>query len=635
MRLICGLVRLDGTIASDDSLDAMIAAMTPAGLAPAVARRQEGPTAFAVLDFSVRGARSEPEIGVGADGRWLALDVRLDRPAALATTLAAGAGIGEQDLVAAALARWDVDFPDKLDGDIALASWQPERSRLLCGRDYMGVRPLCYCFVPGRFFAFASLPKGLHGAGLVAALFDIVEVGKRTAEVYGVGMPTGFRDIAWIEAGSTLVLENGAIRLHRAWRPDPARVGSWRGTAAEAAAAYRELVEAAVASRLPASGPVASHLSGGLDSSAIATIAARHLRGAGRSLLAYSLLAQPGPEIGGSTELVYIDAVLAQEPDIQWSQVHFGPPDDPGMDDIDLLPPGPDVAVDDRICALARGAGADVILSGSGGDEAATYTGPGIYAALLLRGRWRTLYRELAARAGREGQPVPNVALRRLLPPLLPQWLHRLKRSLTGQTTAVDTLYEFLSPALRATFTAVPPRARYRSRPRDRIAILTEGFLSGRGLRWAQIGARHGIAFSFPLLDRRVVDFVLSLPIERLVAEGLTRQPFRVAMTGVLPEVVRLRDDKTGPLPDVLLALARAKSRILAQVEALRAEPAVTAHFDLDRIAAAIAAAPDGDDALTAALALKRGVRQPRHFRAMRALRALQSARHVVRHGAG
>lgn len=346
------------------------------------------------------------------------------------------------------------------------------------------------------------------------------------------------------------------------------------------------------------------------------------------------MAAGPGPDLGVSTEQVYVDAVLAQEPDIQWSPVHFGPMDDPGTDDIDILPPGPDVAVDDRICALARDAGADMILSGSGGDEAATYTGPGIYAALLLQGRWRTLYRELAARAEREGQSILTVARGRLLPPLLPQWVHRLKRRITGRTTAIDDLYEFLSPALRRSLAAVPLRARYRSRPSDRIAMVTEGFLSGRGLRWAQIGARHGIAFSFPLLDRRVVDFILSLPLERLVTEGLTRQPFRTAMIGVLPDVVRLRDDKTGPLPDVLMALARTKPALLAQVEALRAEPAATAHFDLDRIAATLAAAPDGDDALGAALALKRGVPQPRHFRAIRALRALNTARHAARYGA-
>jgi len=41
--------------------------------------------------------------------------------------------------------------------DFALAAWHPRQRRLLCARDIMGARPLCYTHRPGRLFAFASL----------------------------------------------------------------------------------------------------------------------------------------------------------------------------------------------------------------------------------------------------------------------------------------------------------------------------------------------------------------------------------------------------------------------------------------------------------------------------------------------
>ena len=74
MRLICGIVHLDGALAQADTLARMVDALTSPGLAPHVARRVEGSAALAVLDFS-------PHRHVSAD-RWLAADVRLDRPRA-------------------------------------------------------------------------------------------------------------------------------------------------------------------------------------------------------------------------------------------------------------------------------------------------------------------------------------------------------------------------------------------------------------------------------------------------------------------------------------------------------------------------------------------------------------------------
>jgi asparagine synthase (glutamine-hydrolysing) len=52
------------------------------------------------------------------------------------------------------------------------------------------------------------------------------------------------------------------------------------------------------------------------------------------------------------------------------------------------------------------------------------------------------------------------------------------------------------------------------------------------------MGSLDGLAFAFPLLDRRVVEFALSLPSELFVRGGFRRRPFRDAMAGVLPESV-------------------------------------------------------------------------------------------------
>src|ERR1700744_599428 len=151
MRLICGIVHLDGALAGADTLARMVDALTSPSLAPRVARRVEGPAALAVLGFSSHRH-------VSAD-TWLAADVRLDRPRALAATLGISETSDEEALVLAALDKWGEEVPYRLDGDFALAAWEPRRRRLICARDFMGVRPLCYIHKPGQLFAFASLPR--------------------------------------------------------------------------------------------------------------------------------------------------------------------------------------------------------------------------------------------------------------------------------------------------------------------------------------------------------------------------------------------------------------------------------------------------------------------------------------------
>ncbi|MGZ8999300.1 MAG: hypothetical protein ACXW2T_10655, partial [Allosphingosinicella sp.] len=105
-------------------------------------------------------------VRVGGDGRLaLAADVRLDNRDELAGDLGIGPvdlrSLCDSDLLLRALERWDEGAVDRLVGDFAFALWDGGRQRLLLARDFIGRRPLHYHHGRG-FFAFASMPKGLH-----------------------------------------------------------------------------------------------------------------------------------------------------------------------------------------------------------------------------------------------------------------------------------------------------------------------------------------------------------------------------------------------------------------------------------------------------------------------------------------
>jgi asparagine synthase (glutamine-hydrolysing) len=601
MRLICGVVQLDGALAEAGALSAMFAALTSPGQVPRAAIRVDGPAALGVLEFSRYAAPGDAPQGTlpqGPDGTWLAGDLRLDRPRELAETLGLPPGTGLDLLTLGAIRKWGNDVPDRLHGDFALAAWDPRQLRLLCARSIMGARPLCYTHRPGRLFAFASLPRGLHASGVASRKLDMVALGRLQVQFAARDHLTGFEEIARLPAGHSLVATPDGIRLHGAWHPDPNRVGCWRGSATEAAATLRNLIEEAVACRLPMEGPVAAHLSGGLDSSAVAVIAARELRTRNRKLHAFSQLARPFPGAVVRDEREYVDAVLAQEPDIDWSPVYLPSLDEEGTIDPDLPLAGPAAGPDDWICGAASRAGTGMLLSGAGGDEGASYNGSGLWAALLRQGQWRSLPAELRARARREKRSLARVAAGQLIAPFLPGWFYGAMlriRPRPGQFASGArrrNAIVFLNASMaKRVIAAMTPLPVWNNRVTDRIQMLTGSYLIARADRWSIIGARHGIAFSYPLVDRRILDFALSLPLERFVDQGFNRQPYRNAMGGILPECIRWRATKFLPFPDMPANLANAGAGLLARLERLRGCAAATEMFDMDAIAAALSAA--------------------------------------------
>ena len=76
------------------------------------------------------------------------------------------------------------------------------------------------------------------------------------------------------------------------------------------------------------------------------------------------------------------------------------------------------------------------------------------------------------------------------------------------------------------------------------IAQLEQGHLHERTDSWSVFGTQFGIQYSYPLLDRRIVEFALGLPDE-CFPRGRTLM--REAMRGMVPDEVRDNPDKSDP----------------------------------------------------------------------------------------
>ncbi|RJF83635.1 hypothetical protein D3877_03020 [Azospirillum cavernae] len=603
MRLICGFLHLDGRPAEAGRLAAMVAAMIESGLTPAVASFVEGPMALATLEFAPAAAipRVDPPAATalprGASGLVLAADARLYEGAD---------GKTDEAALLNALERREADGSDGglggIFGDFALAAWDPRDQTLLCARDGMGVRPLFINDQPDRVFAFASLPRGLNASGFVARELDEAAL---LSTLLMRGTPNNrsvLRGVERLPVGAWTRVSARRRESGRHWRLDPATAGQNRCRPEEAAEEMAALVTQAVRVRLPETGPVATHLSGGLDSPSITVLAARALRATGRPLLAYPFLPTPQGDYAPDGEGPLAQTVLDQEPDIVSIPARIGPPLDFLLPRMDCDQPLPFDPADPNawICMDAAARGAQIFLSGWGGDEGASFNGRGALAEALLAGRWWRFAREIRAVSVARGCLMTDTLRGEVLNYLLPDAIQTFARSLLGRTRDSAPMTSIRLLLRNEAMGGVPPPSPP-MRPNavaNRLRLLNGPVLTRRPEHWALTGARTGIAAAFPLLDRRVIEFALSLPSALFLRDGVSRRLYRDAMIGILPDKILKNSTKHTPFPEASLVVALQRDTLLRQLSDLRGHPRINALFDLEALEQRLRALPPPEEAL-------------------------------------
>ena len=171
--------------------------------------------------------------------------------------------------------QWGDSVVEHLDGMFAFGVWDVRNRRLLLARDRAGKKPLFYGWHGGRFM-FGSEVKALFATGWEP---ELDHHGVAGLLAYGYAPPPGtlYKGVHQLPAAHRLVLPAGkAPQVSRYWdlRFTPA-LGPVPSEA-EAAERVRDLLDKAVKRRLVADVPVGAFLSGGLDSTIVVGLMARH-----------------------------------------------------------------------------------------------------------------------------------------------------------------------------------------------------------------------------------------------------------------------------------------------------------------------------------------------------------------------
>jgi len=434
-----------------------------------------------------------------------------------------------------------LDLVDDLVGMFGFAIWDARRSRLVLARDRMGEKPLYYATVPGAF-VFASEPKALFATGVVSAEPNWEALAAYVCGGYVPAPTTAFQRIAKLPPGGRVVLEGESLRMDRYWSVlDHLRQPPLTLDFDTAARRVRGLLEDAVGAMLMGDVPVGVFLSGGIDSTAVASIASRF----GGEVATFSL----GFELPSFDERPEAEAVarelgtrhrsLTITPDLFLSGAReLAALMDEPLADPALVP----------TFLLARFARAEVkaALVGEGSDE--LFAGYPTYVAASLAARYRRLPGGLRAMLARLapalGAPSGNTTIRYLLrrflesadlPPAArhAEWMGYVGPRLLEQMVVPDgPLVAPPQPEL--------PEARDEIDAilgMDLACYLPECLLT-KVDRATMAASLEGRA---PFLDHRLVEFACRLPAQFKMRGLATKRVLRHAMRDIVPPAVRRR----------------------------------------------------------------------------------------------
>jgi len=162
-----------------------------------------------------------------------------------------------------------------LDGMFAVAIWDIKKERLLLARDAPGEKPLYY-YKNGDNFAFASEIKALKSLPAIELDLNRQAIWDFPSFLWIPAPATVYSQIHAVPPGHTLTVKGSEVRV-KAFDyklfPDYGDLSS----DIDAITVTRDIVETAIKDRLLSDVPVGSFLSGGLDSSIIATVASQNL----------------------------------------------------------------------------------------------------------------------------------------------------------------------------------------------------------------------------------------------------------------------------------------------------------------------------------------------------------------------
>ena len=499
--------------------------------------------------------------------------------------------------------RWGERAFERILGVFAIIIMDLRDGRLLCARDHMGLRVLHYHRSAARF-AVATIPEALFALSWVPRILNKEQLADGLAGRLKFSEKTFYQDIFRVLPGSTVQVCGGTFSKRIFW--DPQGIADVRFTNDhDYVEAFKERLDGAVKASLRSCRPPCATITGGLDSSSIAVVAADILAVSGNRLNTFTAVPETGftrEDLPGryNDETPYVRQIakfnenivphfITQTGDIPEKIAELCRVTGEMAGHLNFL-----WGVD--VYAAARSLGHDVMLGGDMGNTTMSYGGYGLFTEYLLKGRWLKLFSELRSSGYQWRRHVRQGVIR----PLIPASLFRRYKQWRGGQNPPWYNFSLLHPEFASQMEVIDRAARD-NEPFDAPPLRDARLGRIRDLQmesdvadlYAKVRAIFRLDFRTPAFDRRVVEFCIGIPQDQYLRQGHDRWLIRRAMEGRLPDRV-LNKKKWGvQAADWYPRLTRDRNQIAEKVKRLAENTEVASILDMQRLTAILDNWPD------------------------------------------
>lgn len=472
---------------------------------------------------------------------------------------------GDSEVVLAALRHWGIAAVDRFIGMFAIALWCASEERLWLIRDRLGVKPLYYAW-DGRLFWFGSELKALRAFRAWPAELDRAAVGEYFQFGYISAPRTVYRRVYKLLPGHWLEMRKGREPESRSyWSAMEPREPFARKEEALDQELEALLVDA-FRYRMVADVPVGVFLSGGLDSSLVAGILARH---SGQVVHTFTI---------GFTEPAFDESrwarQIARHLGLRHTERVLSPHDMTGIltrwGELFDEPFGDPSGVPTYLVSRTAREHVKVALSADGGDE--LFSGYRHYDAMLSRERaLKAIPRPVREAAFHALQGAPGHTLKSIMDrlPLSIPARHAARRAVTERLERLscilpdvngavlyDTGMSFWMPAENQQLlgASMMPRAALNGHDRcladhmscsDLRYYLPDDILT----KVDRATMAVGLEGREPLLDHRLVEFALRLPLHMRRGPLGTKHMLRRVLYRYVPRALLERPKQGFAIP--------------------------------------------------------------------------------------
>lgn len=483
---------------------------------------------------------------------------RIDNKNELCQKVDADTSISIQELIFMLYKKYSINFAKEILGDFAIAIW--DENKLICATDIMNCRPIFY-FNNETLFAFSTEIRALHALPEIKKEPNLVRIANQALfDTFHIDQEFNsyFNNIHYLPGATVLVVDKNQFSKRPYWQIDITKELKLKNED-EYVEVFNEIFKNAIKCRTNVSSPIGVMLSGGLDSSAITAMTCKIFKEENRTLEAFCNVLPLDYTGTNQDERKFIELLQTDNLNINYMSHALEGPFADLFNLINTVESPNYISqqyIHKAIGELLVKKNVRVLLDGVYGEIGPTHPDNHYFTRQFLQLNWINLLKESYSLAKQQDKPWAKLLFKRTIAPLIPNIIRELLLSSTRERTQNVGLP--LQDDFIKKYSSLPSDYK-KLRLKNHNHILNRKKNQQYGIIYKQqmhplncYMEKSGVELLHPYLDRRILEFCISIPDNMYVKNGYLRYLIRRTMQGIMPDKICTRTTKAAFVPDYM-----------------------------------------------------------------------------------